>query len=477
MPILMPLWYHINATWMMRTSQISVFMLCLSQISFAQEDQLRRPICPRLRISAPTQNITLLQSYDPVTSFTEVSGIALSPTQNAPNSNSPVLFVVNDRGGGGERLGIFDSGTGERIMTLQIPSNFITNKDWESMAIGSCGSTGVNETCIYIADIGDNASRDSNGRQSNRDSSTPYRILKIREPLLADFKDNDVIPISYLSLLSFDYLHRSSPTDFADSEAMFMDHTGWGARNRIGDLYLVTKWNPNERNNNRLFKIPASSWPAVMDGSSAGPHSIKAVGRYGDDWNGGELQKKTWTGADATYDGTLIALGTTGGNFLFLRCPGATVAEALTRSSTSCLRWDAPPGKVESISWTADGMRIINIPEGNNKVMSWTTMLYDQNASTQSCPQVEWEEARIKSGKRRYCRSRDDGSRRPRAWCRVQYSSERVEGTDLFQDAHSNALSLEHKLGQGDLISWKHNLMNRHHDNDDINHQQQDRPL
>jgi hypothetical protein len=406
-------------------SVLLLLALCLSLSSIlAQQPQDLDPVVdplPNVRPFCPTIGSTTrnarLQSYDPVKSFTEISGLALSPTQSTP-SNNPVLYGISD-GGGGERLGMFDSWTGQRLLTLQIPNNIITNRDWESMAIGSCGTTGVSDTCIYIADTGDNTARNNNGRRTGRDTSTPYRILKIREPLLADFNDNDVIPMSYLSLLTLDYRDASAPTDFADSEAMFIDHVGWGAGSRVGDIYLVTKWDESKRSGyNRLFKIPASVWPTVMDGSSTPSYSVKAVGSYNDPSGG--LQQQTWTGADATYDGTLIALGTMDANYLFLRCPGATVEEALAApggTTRSCLQWNSPsPGQVETISWSYDGMRTINIPEGNNGAMGWTTFVYDSTTTTQTCPQMEWVDAHS-AVPVRYCRSKEDGSMKPVAWC------------------------------------------------------------
>jgi hypothetical protein len=332
-----------------------------------------------------------------------------------------MLFGVSD-GGGGERLGMFDSGTGQRLLTLEIPYDFFTNKDWESMAIGSCGSTGVSDSCLYIADTGDNTARTNSGKKTGRGSSTPYRILKIREPILQDFSaTNNTIPTSYLSLLTFNYKDSSSPTDYADCEALFLDHVGWGYGARIGDLYLVTKWDQNKRKrNNRLFKIPSSAWPATMNGSATVLYSPKAVGNYDDTSSSvGALQQYTWTGADATFDGSLIALGTTDGNFLFLRCPGATVEETLAGGTQPCLEWKSPsPGQVETISWTVDGLRSINIPEGSNRPLGWTTLQYDVNNTTQTCPQMEWVTTTTASGQQvRYCRSREDGSGKPNAWC------------------------------------------------------------
>jgi hypothetical protein len=156
-----------------------------------------------------------------------------------------------------------------------------------------------------------------------------------------------------------------------------------------------------------------------MDGSSTASYSVRAVGSFVDG-NGG-LQQQTWTGADATYDGTLIALGTEEGNFLFLRCPGATVAESLAApegATRACVWWNPPsPGQVETISWSLDGMSTINVPEGNNMALGWTTFVYDSTATSQSCPQMEWVVATGSAIPVRYCRSKDTGSTKPVAWC------------------------------------------------------------
>ena len=390
----------------------------------------QRPVCPR--IVSTTQN-TRLQSSDPVKNFNEISGLALSPTQTAP-SGDPLLFGIND-GGGGERLGMFNSATGRRLLTLKLPINVFPNKDWESMTIGSCGSTGVNRTCLYIADIGDNTARSSNGSRTSRNATTPYRILKMKEPVLKDFSaTNNVIPMSYLSILTFNYLDPLSPTRYADCEAMFLDHTGWGNGGRIGDLYLVTKWDENKkRSNNRLFKIPASAWPSSMGGSRTVAFSPKAVGRYNEEDG---LMQNTWTEADATFDGTLIALGTMYKNYVFLRCPGATVAETLTAGARPCLRWNSPsPGQVETISFSLDATQSINIPEGNNKPLGWTILMYDRISTSQTCPRVQWVIATVREGQQvRYCRA-EDGTSRPPAWCQdvkdVVYLSSNLRGSAL----------------------------------------------
>lgn len=99
-------------------------------------------------------------------------------------------------------------------------------------------SSSVDEMCIYIGDVGDNTGRSSGGKRSRRDGSEPYRILKIKEPDLQEFANNE----SYFSILPFDYMHPSSPTDYAYSEAIFLDHARWGEGGAIGDIYVIMKW-------------------------------------------------------------------------------------------------------------------------------------------------------------------------------------------------------------------------------------------
>lgn len=79
-------------------------------------------------------------------------------------------------------------------------------------------------------DAGDNQARTSNGKRGRSN----YQILKVREPRMDEYDDNDKIPGSKMARLRFDYRHSSSPTNHADCEAMFLDHTGWGSDAEIG---------------------------------------------------------------------------------------------------------------------------------------------------------------------------------------------------------------------------------------------------
>jgi hypothetical protein len=177
-----------------------------------------------------------LKSADPNgPNFKEVSGIAFSPSQRY--NGKPILFVISD-GGGDARIGMFDSETGRRLRTLRVDKSYFRNSDWESMTIGSCGNTGVDRTCLYIMDGGDNRARETNGIRGR----SSYHILKIKEPKLDEYNDNDMISKSRMSRLDYDYRHSSSPTNYADCEAMFLDHKGWGDGEKIGGEFSLSNF-------------------------------------------------------------------------------------------------------------------------------------------------------------------------------------------------------------------------------------------
>eukprot|EP00544_Gedaniella_sp_CCMP2646_P004945 CAMPEP_0202487494 /NCGR_PEP_ID=MMETSP1361-20130828/5783_1 /ASSEMBLY_ACC=CAM_ASM_000849 /TAXON_ID=210615 /ORGANISM="Staurosira complex sp., Strain CCMP2646" /LENGTH=158 /DNA_ID=CAMNT_0049116867 /DNA_START=475 /DNA_END=952 /DNA_ORIENTATION=- len=133
-------------------------------------------VCPR---AIAFDNSTRIESADPVKRFVKISGLTISP-QDSGAQRKGIVYGIND-GGGGNRLGVFDSETGKRLLTFRIPESIITNIDWETVTIGSCGSTGEDSTCIYVGDTGDNRARVSGGRSSRRGTRTSYRILKIIE--------------------------------------------------------------------------------------------------------------------------------------------------------------------------------------------------------------------------------------------------------------------------------------------------------
>ncbi|CAJ1947405.1 unnamed protein product [Cylindrotheca closterium] len=361
----------------------SILLALLLEPSKAQP-----PMCPVVQNAYTTAR---LESNDPNgPDFKEVSGIAFSPTQKV--NGNPIFYAVSD-GGGDARIGIFDSGNGRRLRTLRLDKGFFPNRDWESLTIGSCGKSGVNDSCLYVMDAGDNKARQTGGREGRNN----YQILKIKEPRINEYRDNDQIPRSRTSRLQFDYRHSSSPTNNADCEAMFLDHTGWGGGAEIGDIYLATKWDKgNERSKNRLFRIPASVWAPNFNGSTR-QHSVRSIGITNYDSyqrNGSDhFMKFTWTNAEMSFDGTLIGLGNSVRSFVFLRCPGQSVKDALVNPSANakpCLDFSHPSsGQVESFAFTPDKRYSLDLPEGNVPKLGWTKFEFNKDKTTRICPLLQ----------------------------------------------------------------------------------------
>jgi len=329
-------------------------------------------VCPRI---ADTKSEV---KVDTSGNFREISGLAVSPTQ-VSDTGSPIFFAVADNGKG-PLMGVYDSGTGERLMMLTIKDQ--NNTDWESLAMGPCDSTGET-TCIYIGDFGSNTSRDSGGKRDGR-YDVPYRIIKILEPLWTELKDGD--EISSVDHIEFDFKHPSSPTPYADNEAIFVDTTGWGYGGSKGDLYFMTKWGLGSHawEWNRVFKIPVDAWAQTAKGEIYSP---AAIGEYSTDYRS-DFMNKTWTSADISPDGTVIALGTVNETLLFLRCPGTSIESVLARpDSKSCGVWSNPtPGQGETFAFLPGGLKTLQIPEGNQKNMGYSTLQYDEATSQQVCP-------------------------------------------------------------------------------------------
>jgi hypothetical protein len=430
-------------------------------VTLAAETTTTPFLCP---VVGASTNDTIIDTRDPIVRFGEISGMCLSYTYMAP-SGQPILYAAADGGGGtcrvhkqvtsldrccivpygahssaffflfslckrtflffffflGERIGIWDSATGERLLTVRLPNtttDVFNNEDWESMAVGPCGS--FVGTCIYIADTGDNTARASSGRRSQR--INPYRILKIIEPDWQQYQDNEELPLESITVLPFDYLHPDSPKPYADSEGSFIDYTGWGndddgeSSNNVGDFYIVTKWDSKDTVNlTRIFKIPVNVWPSESGVNITMPYSPEPVGTYPDNGPyGNDVGNMTIRRADMSYDGTLIALGDVIMTRLFLRCPGQSVAEVLaSESTTSCHQWDNPvKGQMETFAFAPNGKLTFQIPEGHNRGIGKTELIYDADQTEQICPVVKYD---TETGN---CHSTQDSTMvLPKSWC------------------------------------------------------------
>ena len=339
-------------------------------------------VCPK--VQSVDSSIDLQISDPGKTDFREISGLGFSPTLTGP-SGKPIIYIVND-GGGGRRFGIFDSGTGIRLLSLRLPRSLTLALDFESISVGSCGGADASLSCIYIADVGDNVARYTRGTKTQHSERPGYPLYKVREPNHSDFVDNDILPESYVTTLWFDYRHASSPTRYSDCEATLLDSVGWGQGGAPGDLYILTKWGGGS-GLTRLFKIPASVWSqAKADGSFV--YSPRAVGDYSAK---NTLSRVMWTRAESTLDGTVIALGTYTNQYLFLRCPGMTVANALAVPDAQyCETWSIAYGnsQFETIAWSPDGSSTLEISEcygrscDPNVPMVFTMMNYTYDPQT-----------------------------------------------------------------------------------------------
>jgi hypothetical protein len=103
--------------------------------------------------------------------------------------------------------------------------------------------------------------------------------------------------------------------------------------------------------------------------------------------------KTTWTSGEMSFDGTLISLGTTQKNYVWLRCPGTSIVDALVnpnKDSRACLDWSHPAsGQVETFAWTPDKRYGLAIPEGTSPKMGWTKFTYDRNKSSRVCEEPD----------------------------------------------------------------------------------------
>lgn len=196
----------------------------------------------------------------------ESSGVAVS--RKYPG----LLWTHND----GSRSFLFatdSSGADRGTLAVNVDA-----EDWEDIALGPCGT----ETCLYIADTGD-----------NRESRRSVRVHRLREPTPAQAQAGRTLPAEVL-----DIRYPDGPQDV---ESMWVDPNG--------DVQLVTKGRGSEI---RQFRVAADAWrrrQAMAQPLAAIP--IEASRRF----------DRFVTGAAISPDGSLVALRTYGEIYFFFRGP------------------------------------------------------------------------------------------------------------------------------------------------------------
>ena len=175
----------------------------------------------------------------------EASGVAVS--RRTPgrlwvhnDSGDPILVAIDVRGRLQQRV---------RVAGASV-------RDWEDLAVAACG----NQTCIYVADIGDN-------RLSRRD----VVIYRVHEPAAADTATDPAVAIRAVY-----------PDGPHDAEAFFVTPSG--------EMFVVTKEKAAA-----LYRIPAAE-----NGEPARMQKIKTLTGFAE----------KITGAASASDGRRVALRT-----------------------------------------------------------------------------------------------------------------------------------------------------------------------
>lgn len=250
--------------------------------------------------------------------ITEASGLAISPT------NPDFMWVVNDSGAKPDMHLLGTDGTDRGKITVK----GVKNIDWEDLA----SFTLDEKAYLLVADTGDN--------EAKRETRT-FHIL--REPVLPAAGKS--LAGTLLPAWQIQFRYEDGPRD---CESVAVD----AAAGKI--LFISKRTTPPE-----LYELPLRA-PVKSGVQTARPVSpVSAVTAPTGDLMPFSNQP---TGLDITADGSLAAVITYYGVFLFPRRPGQSWAEAFSQNPVAL-----PPhllGQAESVAFSKDGKTIHAISEG-----------------------------------------------------------------------------------------------------------------
>jgi hypothetical protein len=248
--------------------------------------------------------------------ITEASGLAISPTR------PDLMWVINDSGGSPEIHLVGTDGGDHGKVTLKN----VKNIDWEDLA----SFTLEGKSYLLVADTGDNnAKRETRFFHILREPALPAAGKKI---------DGTVSPAWRIQ-----FRYAGGPRD---CEAVAVDA-------QAGKILFISKrTTPPE-----LYELPlrAPKSPAVLTATPVGRVTVNSPG--------GDLVpfSNQPTGLDITADGSLAAVVTYYGVFLFPRKPEQSWAEAFSGMPVGL-----PPhllGQAESVAFSKDGRTIHAVSE------------------------------------------------------------------------------------------------------------------
>jgi len=247
----------------------------------------------------------------------EASGLAISPT------NPDFMWVINDSGSTADLHLAGTDGTDRGKVSLM----GVKNIDWEDLATFTLDGIAY----LLVADTGDN--------NAKRDSRT---FLIVREPKLPAV--GKALAETVLPAWQIPFRYEGGPRD---CESVAVDA-------KAGKILFISKrTNPPE-----VYELPlrASKKQGLLTARKIARTSVKSPGG---DLLGFSNQP---TGLDITADGSLAAVITYYGVFLFPRTPAETWAEAFSKQPVLL-----PPhllGQAESVAFSKDGKTIFAISEG-----------------------------------------------------------------------------------------------------------------
>lgn len=230
----------------------------------------------------------------------EVSGLVFGKSQ------SGVIYVHNDSGGE-PKVYMLDS-LGNLLGDIELLG--ATNRDWEDIAVGP-GE--FRESCVYIAEIGDNVAQ-----------YDFIRIYRFAEPIRTEGSVK-VTP---------ERIDLTYPNGAMDAESLMVDPIS-------GDIFILSKRDQE----NTLFRLPAENF-------NSGNAELEEVMK---------LPITSSVAGDISQDGSQILIKNYLEIYYWKRGKGESVMEALSRSPVKVPYVPEPQG--EAIGFSPEGNSFYTLSE------------------------------------------------------------------------------------------------------------------
>lgn len=265
-------------------------------------------------VSCPTCNPPEVTGTLAVSMWNEISGIVAS-------KDHPGSFYVHNDSGDAARFFATDL-TGKDLGTYSVTG--ATAVDWEDIGRGPCAN--ANESCLYIADMGDNAV-----------ARTDYKLYRVKEPATlaagAHSVTTEVIPFSY-------------PDGSHNAECLLVNP-------KTGEIVIVTK----AASGSSAYRFPTpltAGTPVTLEKVTdvvSMPDALQLV-----------------TGGDVKFDGSFAIIRTYGFAYGYAVQPGETLGQALAKPP--CSLPVATEGQGEALGFLLDGSGFVTTSEGANSPLN-----------------------------------------------------------------------------------------------------------